>query len=156
MSSFSWQPQISIAFSPFNLSISTLSLMKGYGMLINLTQFCRMSHCCRIFSLKLGVKWLWWKASSLGHPYDICGPGCGDLPELRLSPNQVWSLSNFNVSCQVLRKTLIKPRPCSWLPQRPSPTKSFLSWLGPLRWHRPSLSFAETTNEPGCSQAKVL
>ena len=35
------------------------------------------------------------------------------------------------------RKTWIKSGqfPCSWLPQRPSPTKGFLSWLGSHRWH---------------------
>ena len=51
-----------------------------------------------------------------------------------LTTTQVWLLSSFKVSRQLLM-TCIKSRPfpCSWLPQQPSPTKGFLSWLGAHR-----------------------
>ena len=69
---------------------------------------------------------------------------------------QVWSLSSSDVSCQVLRKRWIKSRqfPCVWLPWQPSPTKGFLSKLGPVLTQAVLLSFAETTKEPGFSQWK--
>ena len=61
-----------------------------------------------------------------------------------LTDLQVWSLSSFEVSCQLLTNDMNQVSSVSsWLPL---PTKAFLCRLGDLRWHR----------RPRCHSQKLL
>ena len=51
---------------------------------------------------------------------------------------QGWSLSSYEVSCQLLTNDLNQVLFVSFSTERPLPTNGFLSWLGALRWHRQS------------------